>query len=159
MVVVCEIHACLLGGSGGMLSQENFEFIYLSDCFWRTLGQKFQTFWKIVAGGEFSSPFCMKPCIADLTSRTVSRSKVIDRHKTLPTWSRSKKKHPFCHTNTLLNHTVEAVGYSSRDSGHIHNASGPDLTTWPNHMSALTQLLTRNTRTTGHTKTLQKQPH
>ena len=41
MIVVCETHACLLGGSGGMPSQENFEFIYLSDY---NLGQNFQTF-------------------------------------------------------------------------------------------------------------------
>ena len=33
MIVVCEMHACLLGGSGGMPPQENFESIYLSDCF------------------------------------------------------------------------------------------------------------------------------
>ena len=33
MIVVCEKHAFLLGGSGGMPPQENFEFIYLSDCF------------------------------------------------------------------------------------------------------------------------------
>ena len=34
MIVACKTHACLLGGSGGMLPQENFELvIYLSDCF------------------------------------------------------------------------------------------------------------------------------
>ena len=31
MIVVCETHGCLLGGSGGMPPKENFEFI--SDCF------------------------------------------------------------------------------------------------------------------------------
>ena len=33
MIVVCEMHAFLLVGSGGMPPQENFEFTYLSDCF------------------------------------------------------------------------------------------------------------------------------
>ena len=33
MILVCEMHACLLGGSGGMPLQKNFEFIYLSDRF------------------------------------------------------------------------------------------------------------------------------
>ena len=45
MIVVYETYACLLGGSGSMLPQENFEFIYLSDCFWCNLGQNFRTFW------------------------------------------------------------------------------------------------------------------
>ena len=37
MIVVCETHACLLGGSGGSGGmpppKENSEFVYLSDCF------------------------------------------------------------------------------------------------------------------------------
>ena len=44
MIVVCEMSVCLLGGSGGMLPQENFEFTssqIASDAI--NLGQNFQT--------------------------------------------------------------------------------------------------------------------
>ena len=41
MIVACETYACLLGGSGGMLPQENFEFIYLSDAIWDKISEHF----------------------------------------------------------------------------------------------------------------------
>ena len=43
MIVVCEMHACLLGGSGGMAPQENFEFTssqIASDAIWDKISKQ-----------------------------------------------------------------------------------------------------------------------